>query len=422
MDRGGPIPTFAAPWQQQCGDQHVATPPPTTRADGQPGGPPSVHPQAQARGGGCGMTVQQQAQRTSAEIPPSASLLARHALNFYRECVRAGQWARLVFEQQREGESISLFTRPMAAPVTDAARGGSKKRKRRPNQKRVEKKTLWRKSRNRTPAAATPRQQQQAEDVSPGRQRQPGPPGSQQFIGGVSSLGAAVTAEPTSVSYAMAAVTAARRASFSLMCTIPPQAAAAPIGAAVNTAAADQATATASESRVISPKLTRASKKRRGMSDTDAFLQLDGAGQSPPSTPESTPPREPASPASAGPPSPPPPSSDQPPPRESAPPLPPPPWHVGSPSAPTCPPYDGGVGSPSAPTSPPLAPPPWHVGSPTAPTCPPSYADAAQFPPPARQPVKIVAEKNRMVICQVCNLKKHIPGQRCCIKCMSEGH
>ena len=108
MDRGGPTPTFAAPRQQQCGDQHVATPPPTTRADGQPGGPPSVHPQAQARGGGCGMTAKQQQQQQQAPAR-SPTEQARLAISLYRQCVAAGQWVKISLEQRPDG-NISPFT------------------------------------------------------------------------------------------------------------------------------------------------------------------------------------------------------------------------------------------------------------------------------------------------------------------------
>ena len=145
MDRGGPIPTFAAPRQQQFGDQHVATPPPPTRADGQPGGPPSAHPSAQARGGGCGMTVKQrqQQQQTPARSPTEQARLANC---LYRQCVAAGLWAKISVEQRPDGEHISFFSRPSAAAST-AARAqeevGPRRRRRRPNQKRRLKKKLW---------------------------------------------------------------------------------------------------------------------------------------------------------------------------------------------------------------------------------------------------------------------------------------
>ena len=72
---------------------------------------------------------------------PTVSILAHHAFNLYRECVGAGQWARVVIEQLPAGETISFFSRPMAA-ATAAATGHKKHSKRQPNKKRLEKKKL----------------------------------------------------------------------------------------------------------------------------------------------------------------------------------------------------------------------------------------------------------------------------------------
>ena len=274
----------------------------------------------------------------------TVSAQARNAFDLYSQCVGAGQWSKLVIEQRSDGEHISLHSRPMAAAVSIAAApAGRPRKKRRPNQKRLERQQRRRvqrsERRQQEPARHVPSDRQQATASSSPATYTPTP-------------AAAVTSDSLRAVPSYAAVAAS-----------PPRLTA------------------ARSSLVPSPRLTRAAKKRRGCSspgDETAIVQLDGADNTPPSSPP-----EPLTPEV-------------------------------SPA--------GGVGSPTAPTSPPLPPPPWHVGSPTAPTCPPSYADAAHVPPPARQPVKIVAEKIRMVICQVCNLKKHIPGQRCCIKCMSEGH
>ena len=75
----------------------------------QQSGPPHFTPlSSHARGVQGGLTTQQQ-QQTS---PPTVSTLAHHAFNLYRECVGAGQWAKVVFEQRPEGEHITFFIRP----------------------------------------------------------------------------------------------------------------------------------------------------------------------------------------------------------------------------------------------------------------------------------------------------------------------
>ena len=103
MDRGGLNPAFADPRQQQYGDQHVATHPPTTRANVQPGGPPTVHHSAaHARGGWSGMTV-----KTPARSPTEQAPLA---ISLYRQCIAGSQWARISIEQHPEpalGSSVN---------------------------------------------------------------------------------------------------------------------------------------------------------------------------------------------------------------------------------------------------------------------------------------------------------------------------
>ena len=97
----------------------------------------SIHPAEGDRGG---LTSQQQQQQKH----PPISVRARHALNLYEQCIRAGQWARVTIEQRDEGESISFFSRPLAAGQATAARRHRKPR--RPNKKRVEKRMMWRSS------------------------------------------------------------------------------------------------------------------------------------------------------------------------------------------------------------------------------------------------------------------------------------
>ena len=122
------------------------------------------------------MTVQQQRQQQQQKqqqqttvAPPSP--LARHALALYRQCVAAGQWARVVFEQHPTGESISFFSRPMAAAPAAARETGKPRKQRRPNQKRRDKKALWKRARDQRQAAASGQQLRGQAD----RQRQPAP-------------------------------------------------------------------------------------------------------------------------------------------------------------------------------------------------------------------------------------------------------
>jgi len=54
----------------------------------------------------------------------AVSIRARHAFDLYQECVQAGQWARLVLEQKQGGEHISFSRRPPAAAASAAAARG----------------------------------------------------------------------------------------------------------------------------------------------------------------------------------------------------------------------------------------------------------------------------------------------------------
>ena len=80
MERGGATPTTCADdCQQQQGSQRAASPTPRLSARASAGrsrGPHVAPPSAsQARGGGAGLTVQQQQQRAPA-TPPTVSLQA----------------------------------------------------------------------------------------------------------------------------------------------------------------------------------------------------------------------------------------------------------------------------------------------------------------------------------------------------------
>jgi DNA segregation ATPase FtsK/SpoIIIE, S-DNA-T family len=225
MDRGGPTPARVD--RLQFGDQR-ATPPPTsnTRGDGRacnPTAPPSA---TDARGGRRGLT---------------ATELARHAFALHKQCVAAGQWARVSVEQRADGQHITFASRPMAAAPAAACAAANVARRRRPNQRRKEKKQLWLRS----------RQQQQ--------------------------LQASVAAAVGSGSYAQAAARAAFQRDIAT-------AAAPTVTAAASAAVAAPSCSPASSS---SPMLTRARKRRKQSSPgaASAIVQLDGAEQTPPSSP-----------------------------------------------------------------------------------------------------------------------------------------
>ena len=106
------------------------------------------------------MTAQQQ-QQTS---PPTVSTLAHHAFNLYRECVGAGQWAKVVFEQRPEGEHITFSSRPPSAAAASAAAAAKGRRQRKPNKNRLEKLKLRRQLRSQQ--QKKPAQQQQEKSSS----------------------------------------------------------------------------------------------------------------------------------------------------------------------------------------------------------------------------------------------------------------
>jgi hypothetical protein len=238
MDRGGPARVDRLQYGDQC-----ATPPPTssTRGDGQACGPTAPPSVTHARGGRRGLT---------------ATDLSRHALSLYRQCVAAGQWASISVENRPDGQHIAFASRPMAAAPAAACAAADGVRRRRPNQRRKEKKQLWLRSRQ--------QQQQQAEMVAAAK----------------------------SGSYAQVAARAANCSAASAAAPAVP-------------AAATVAVAAPSCSPVSSPSpmLTRARKrkKRNSPGAASVAVQLDGAEQTPPSSPLELSPRLAAAPPPGGP-------------------------------------------------------------------------------------------------------------------------
>ena len=294
LERGVATPTCAVDRhqeQQPRGQRVTVPPPPTTRAGvgRHSRGPQTAPPSAEGDRGG--LTSQQQQQQKH----PPISVRARHALNLYEQCIRAGQWARVTIEQRDEGESISFFSRPLAAGPATAARRHRKPR--RPNKKRVEKRMMWRSSRVARQAAVTNGQQQPAprqeerqrqQDISSSQQSRRVPAVSQPAVSQQQSASAAGPATPGRSSYAAAvAVAEAATTVTAASPRKPPPAITPTVVAGAAHAAAVQTTASkASQQPVISPKLTRARKKMRCLSDAEAFDQLDGAETSPPPSPD----------------------------------------------------------------------------------------------------------------------------------------
>ena len=224
------------------------------------------------------MTVKQQ--QTPARSPTEQARLANC---LYRQCVAAGQWAKISIEQRPDGEHISFFSRPSAAAST-AARAqekvGPRRRRRRPNQKRRLKKKLWMQSRDqlRQPARRT---------ATPGRAS--GQQHQLQAVAAVLGTYAQIAACPRApVPAATAAVTPEVAA---IAAASPKQ-----LGVTSAPVATVAVAATSGCSPVISPRMTRSKKRRKELSpgDFDAFGQLDGADASPPTSPP-----EPTTPAAS---------------------------------------------------------------------------------------------------------------------------
>ena len=371
-ERGGLNPSCPAARQQQ--QQQPVTPrglhtPPTTAWGGrQPGGPCSAatpHVWGSRRG-----DQQQQQQHATAALPLDPARHA-HALNLYREHVRAGFWARVTFEQLPDGEHVSLLFRPMAA-ATAAAGAQSKKNRRRQNKKRQEKRLRWCQARDsRTAAAATPVQQlrvvagpapRQQLLVNPSRQQ----PLSSLTLSAGPAAAATADAAPALAAAAAAAATPAAAATVSFAAAAAPEAAADAATPAVRGNMPAPLHPARSRALEHVSRETRSSSKRKKIDSQEdtahTIPQLDGADL------ESSP----------------------------APLPPPPPCHVGSPSAPTCSPSDAGVGSPTSPpdepstsaTSPPLPTPRW----------------TADLPP-------------HLTICKTCLVGCHGPNYNSCMSC-----
>ena len=277
MERGGPTLTFAAsPRQQQAGSRRSAPSPPITRGDGQPCAPP-VPPPAHARGERCGLTVQQHQQQRKSVLTPTEH--ARLAFSLYRQCVAAGQWARVSVEQRPDGEYITFSSRPSAA--APAAAGSEKvmkprRRRRRPNQRRVKQKEIWVQSQSKRQQSSLP-------------------------VKATTAAGA---------TYAKVAASPASPAARVAAATADPTGSPRPTGAASHPPQQLQPTtyrtwearpaASATAIRLVSTVLSSPAQPRVS-SGSDVFAQLDGAGTSPQASPDRQPggvPESPPSPSS----------------------------------------------------------------------------------------------------------------------------
>ena len=302
----------------------------------QQSGPPhfTLPPRSRARGVQGGLTTQQQQQQQTSR--PTVSTLAHHAFNLYRECVGAGQWAKVVFEQRPEGEHITFFIRPPTAaaapPVAAAAKG---RRQRRPNKNRLEKLKLRRHLRSQQQQQKPAQQQQEKSSSQPqqvlSRQqlKQVGSQLQAQSLAGLFSQqqpAAAARTRRTEPQPAAASRSSWQQRQPANVAGKAPAAAGtyAAVAAAPQSAAAmhsleqlpqvqpmdaPQATATASSSSpaIISPRMTRAGKRKKALSPVDiaCIVQLDGTESSPPPSPEVAA-RSAGPPEPAGPPPPPP--------------------------------------------------------------------------------------------------------------------
>jgi hypothetical protein len=189
--------------------------------------------------------------------PRAVSPRARQAFDLYQECVAAGLCARLVLELKQGGERISFTCRPAAAATYAAVAGGQRRpaaggqprlvaeaaggHRRAHNARRAARKRRWRGLKR----AAT--------DAT-----------------------AAVVAEAETASAAERTAPAS-----SALITTP--------AGSVTPGKRDVASTPPTRARpVISPRVTRARKKRKEMSpDSDCLEQLDGEVASPPASPAS---------------------------------------------------------------------------------------------------------------------------------------
>ena len=250
--------------------------------DGQRWGPHTAPPPASdAVGDRRGSTVLQQKQRAPALTATDA---ARQALSLYRQCVAAGQWARVTFEHRRDGEHVTFSSRPLAAaPAAARAQDVAKPfRRRRPNQRRIRKKKLWLQSRDQQQI------RQQGPSCSQLQSRKAAPrvvdPSQQR------ELQATVAAAAARGSYAQAAAPAAnsqRNAAAAAPAAPGAEGPAPRAGAPAAAAVAVAATSGGCSSPATPPRRTRASKRKKESSpgDTATIAQLDGACRSPPQSP-----------------------------------------------------------------------------------------------------------------------------------------
>ena len=238
------------------------------------------------------MTVRQlRQQQLTPASPPTTSPLAHHALNLYRQCVAAGQWACLNVELVWGGECVTFSSRPWAA-ATAAARDISgpqpNRRKRRPNARRAERKKNWRQTRGSCAAAASSVQQQQHQTNADctARQRQQGPSCCRQPLQGQApcdlSLGRQqqqaqpeMAAAPVACSYAEAASRAVSPSRSAARAACAPEGAEGPAPEVTPADAAIAPVSSDSSCPVTSPRLTRARKRKKEMSP--GISQLDGA-------------------------------------------------------------------------------------------------------------------------------------------------
>jgi hypothetical protein len=301
---------------------------------------------------------------------------ARQAFDLYQECVAAGLSARLVLEQKQGGERISFTCRPAAVATYAAVAGGQ-----------------------RHPAAGG--QHRLVADAAGGHRKAYNARRAERKRKWRVRKRAAIDATAVAAAEAVAASAAEP--------TAPVSSAPIPSAGSVTPDKLDTASTPPTRARpVISPRMTRARKKRKEMSpDSDCLEQLDGEVASPPASPASwvgslSAPTQlirvvcPVSPSATG---------------TSA--------HLeplalqfttcsgpGSPTAPEC-----TAGSPSAPSGRPSAPTVQQSsGSPTAPSPPP--------PPPWS---KYLPSYCRRVICKICLASSHGIQFQTCQECYERG-
>ena len=106
---------------------------------------------------------QQPQQQDQPSVGPATSPWANRAYDLYSEYVRAGLWARFTVEHRRDGEYTTLLSRPMAAAATAAVAGAKRKGGGKPNLRRQDKISEWRRNykTKRSKSGSADQQQQQ---------------------------------------------------------------------------------------------------------------------------------------------------------------------------------------------------------------------------------------------------------------------